>query len=620
VQFSPDGGYLATGSIDGTVRLYRLAPERSTPELHLVIAGHVNTIFDLAFDPSSRFLATASADATVRIWDISTPDTIKHEVAVLTGHTGPVYALAFSPGGYHLLTAGLDGTLRLWKALEWHSRPVQDVDFSPDGTRLATASQDESVRIWDVATSRLQSIYSEHTDWVNSAAFSPDGQWIASAGNDGTLRLWSADGLDTRWVTRIDGHLGCVDFNPAGDRISVCSDADNSLKLVDVATGTITLQMTGHTNWLTSAAFSPDGNRLATSAQDGTVRLWDAASGEQVRLIAHPEYDVTSVVFSSDGRRLVSSGANGSFYVWDVETGYSVMAPPAHKSIATSVAISPDNTKIATASYDKTVKLWATNAAGDPLQIYTFPAEVISIEFSPDSKNLAIGTANGQLYIYPLDNSGLLTLARQRLTRRMTALECRQYLQGGRCPAEETDSLPYTLDFTTATQGWNNAEGVGFREEWKDGAFELTVRAVSQTNWNVALRNYNDFALEVDSQLLAGEPGALYGLVFRYLDQSTAFFFAISQDGKYGLMRRTYGQNNWVIQPTVSNAIRLEEKNRLKVVCQGAEMKFYINDQYVASFKDDSYGSGDVGVFVDNQSAANPTHVRFDNLVVNPVK
>ncbi len=107
----------------------------------------------LAVSPDGRWVATGLLDGTVRIWDGQTLELEQ----TLRGHMGPVYGLCFSPDGSRLATGSDDTSIRLWDTASWlelaelqgHHDYVFDLAFSPDGAQLASASGDGDVRLWD---------------------------------------------------------------------------------------------------------------------------------------------------------------------------------------------------------------------------------------------------------------------------------------------------------------------------------------------------------------------------------------------------------------------------------------------------------------------------------------
>jgi WD40 repeat protein len=84
----------------------------------------------------------------------------------------------------------------------------------------------------------------------------------------------------------------------------------------------------GHTNWVTSVGFSPDGTHIVSGSYDKTIRIWDVRTGEEVMkpLEGHTG-SVASVGFSPDGTHIMSGSYDMTIRIWDARTGEEVMKP-----------------------------------------------------------------------------------------------------------------------------------------------------------------------------------------------------------------------------------------------------------------------------------------------------
>jgi hypothetical protein len=99
---------------------------------------------------------------------------------------------------------------------------------------------------------------------------------------------------------------------------------DRTARLWEADTGKQLHVFEGHTHWVKSVAFAPDGRRLLTGDEDGVVRLWDAETHKELHRLKGHQGPVESVAFAPDGRRVLTGSTDGTARLWDADSGQEV--------------------------------------------------------------------------------------------------------------------------------------------------------------------------------------------------------------------------------------------------------------------------------------------------------
>ena len=453
IAISPDNAVLAWGGCSlrlgdscsrGHVILWDLVTFEMTGE---PIVGHTNFVTGISFSPDGRTLISGSDDKTLILWDMEKRQPIGRPLA---GHTRSITGVAFSPDGNMLVSGSSDGNIILWnltthlsigQTLTGHSDSATSAAFSPDGKVLASAGYDNTILLWDVQTSQIIGHpLTGHESVVSSIAFSPDGETLASGSWDNSIRLWNVEsGNPTlRQSIRTADAVTSVAFSPDGDILASgsCSEktdgncTQGEVVLWDAATGQEMARFSGHTAFVSSIAFSPDGTKLASSGYDTSIVLWDVEARQPIdqSFAGHTDI-VTSVAFSPDGKTLASGSWDSTIILWDVEGGQQAGQPlSGHADAVNSVAFSPDGKTLASGSWDYTIILWDVETrqqVGQPLSGHV--DAVASVVFSPDGETLASGSYDSTIVLWDIDMNSLVERSCQRAGRNFTRAEWERY-------------------------------------------------------------------------------------------------------------------------------------------------------------------------------------------------
>lgn len=380
--FDGAGHKLAAGTMDGTMEIVDVASGLVLARL----CGHRAGVTALASSSSRGILASGSADGTVRIWEAA-PDSLENWLP--PGCWGQ--RIDLGPDGRRLFVA-LGDTVTAWDLSQRRVHRQfrgQGSDFpvfalSPDGRQIAMSDSLNRIFLQDVESGDSLFSLSGHRVAVHTLAFSPSGRllasgslaqeldaeqqlWLDRPGEPQALRVWD---LSTRSVLHslsVGGAgVRCLAFHP---RETILAVGDRTLRLWNTQTGRLQQVPDLGNGICHQVFFSPDGSQLyavvaldAPSDCGGRIKVWDTRTGRLTRTYVGALYPFSEALVDAEGVRLFTASAGGTIQVWEPRRGTELLSLKTGR-VLSSIALSPDGRWIVSSSLYKGLEMWA---AGHP--------------------------------------------------------------------------------------------------------------------------------------------------------------------------------------------------------------------------------------------------------------
>jgi WD40 repeat protein len=387
----------------------------------------------IAFSPDGASLAIGGAAGAAGVWSTAT----RQQTVSFPGAKSAIDALAFSRDGKLVATGVADGSTAVWRAggFEVKDLDVHDViDFAGMSSDRFVIVDASGVRIW--TWPGLQPL--PPLRMLTRGA--PPGSEGGQSSPDGTLVWWhTATGIEV-WNTRERRIVGTL---PAGTSPAIAFSRDSQrvayfdpaspMAITNLASGR-KLALQGSqpacsVGWRW-AVFSPDDRFVAATTLCGQTVVWNANSARRISEFTE-QAQVGLTDFSADDIHLALGLNNGTIAIWDVRHRRLVRVLAGQTAATGTVGYSPDGKLLVSTSFDDTARVWDT-ASGRVLRIFPHTGEGF---FSTDGRLIAGADPQGIVHFWDgcadcTNAKALLTIAKTRVTRQLTAVERATYAVG----------------------------------------------------------------------------------------------------------------------------------------------------------------------------------------------
>ncbi|KAF2801740.1 WD40 repeat-like protein [Mytilinidion resinicola] len=477
LSFAPSGRHFAV-AIGRRVEVWHTP---STPDVadgdlefapfvrHHSHAGHFDEIQSIEWSRDSRFFLTASKDLTTRMWSLNPEEGFVP--TTLGGHRQGVVGAWFSKDQETIYTVSKDGALFQWNYvlrpnatedaemgddnMQWritdrhyfmqNNANVTCAAFHAESNLLVTGFSNGIFGIYELPEfSTIQTLSISQND-IDYVAINKTGEWLAfGASKLGQLLVW--EWQSESYILKQQGHydsMNSIAYSPDGQKIITTAD-DGKIKVWDVNSGFCIVTFTEHTSGVTACEFAKRGNVLFTSSLDGSVRAWDLIRYRNFRTFTAPTRLSFSSLAVDPSGEVICAGSIDSFdiHIWSVQTGQLLDQLTGHEGPVSSLAFAPDSSALVSGSWDHTVRIWsifARTQTSEPLQLM---ADVLCVAFRPDSKQIAVTTLDGQLTFWSVSEAS-----------QQNGIDARRDVSGGRKLTDRRTAanVAGTKSFTTVT-------------------------------------------------------------------------------------------------------------------------------------------------------------------------
>ncbi|RPB26948.1 WD40 repeat-like protein [Terfezia boudieri ATCC MYA-4762] len=446
IKFSPDGKFfaVAAGRHVEVWKTPQVSEEREFAPFvrHRVYTGHFDVINSITWSGDSRFFLTGSKDLTAKVFSLNPVEGFVP--TSLAAHKGSVIGSYFSKDQETIYTVSKDGICFEWKYKKRSRRDIESDDemdedeeekdpskmqwrienrfsfkldqrisvkcttFHPAANLLVVGFSSGTFGLYEVPEFNIIHKLSISNAGIDFVTINKTGEWLAfGASKLGQLLVW--EWQSESYILKQQGHFDAMNsivYSPDGQRIITTAD-DGKIKVWEASSGFCIVTFTEHSSGVTACEFAKRGNVLFTASLDGSVRAWDLIRYRNFRTFTSPSRLSFSSLTVDPSGEVVCAGSLESFdiHLWSVQTGQLLDRLQGHEAPISSLSFAPDGSFLVSGSWDKSVRIWTLFGRTQTSEQLPQSSDVLSVSCRPDSKEIAVATLDGQVTFWDVNNS-----------------------------------------------------------------------------------------------------------------------------------------------------------------------------------------------------------------------
>ncbi|KAJ2726232.1 pre-mRNA-splicing factor prp46 [Coemansia sp. Benny D115] len=228
---------------------------------------------------------------------------------------------------------------------------------APVGQQIVRKRNYEPVKPEWHAPWKLMRVISGHIGWVRCLAVEPGNKWFASGSVDRTIKIWDLASGTLRLT--LTGHISPVRglaVSPRHPYLFSCGE-DKQVKCWDLETNKVVRQYHGHLSGVYALALHPVLDVLVTGGRDSVARVWDMRTKRAVHVLSGHTSTISSLLCQEADPQVVSGSMDSTVRLWDLAAGKSMATLTHHKKSVRALALHPTEFGFASASSDS-IKQW----------------------------------------------------------------------------------------------------------------------------------------------------------------------------------------------------------------------------------------------------------------------